>query len=134
MKAGRVHTVPLSHAAWDLLEKAKALSPHRTEADHLVFPNAKGEAFSDMTFTQLLRRMKVPYVMHGFRASFRTWGAETTDYEHGLLEFALAHVVGSETVDAYLHTTMVEKRRQLMADWAQQIQRPQASTLSSDQV
>lgn len=118
MKADREHSVPLSQTAWELIEQAKKLNPHQTGPDHLVFPNPKGLPFSDMTFTQILRRMGVPYVMHGFRASFRTWGADIGRYEHEVLEFALSHVVGDATVQAYLRTAMIERRRQLMDDWA----------------
>lgn len=35
-----------------------------------------------------------------------------------MLEFALAHVVGDQTVRAYARSDMVEKRLQLMQDWA----------------
>ena len=87
----------------------------------LIFPNAKGQALSDMTLTQLLRRMDLDYTMHGFRSSFRTWGAEVAHYDHDMLEFALAHVVGDSTVRAYQRSDMVEKRRSLMQDWAQYI-------------
>ena len=73
-----------------------------------------------MVFTQLLRRMGTDYTMHGFRASFRTWATEKTEYPHEMIEMALAHAVGDETVRAYMRTTMVERRRQLMEDWAQQ--------------
>ncbi|MNV98350.1 integrase [compost metagenome] len=35
-----------------------------------------------------------------------------------MLEFALAHTVGDQTVRAYMRTDMLEKRRQLMEDWS----------------
>ena len=118
MKAGREHAVPLSDAAWDLLEQAKALQSNPDHPAGLIFPNPKGKPFSDMTFTQLLRRMQQPYTMHGFRASFRTWGAETGHYEHEMLEIALSHIVGDATVRAYQRSDVVEKRRELMQEWA----------------
>lgn len=137
MKADREHSVPLSDAAWSLLEEAKKLNPHQISPLHLVFPNPKGVPFSDMTFTQLLRRMGVPYVMHGFRASFRTWGADIGHYEHDMLEIALSHVVGDDTVKAYQRSAMIDRRRQLMDDWAKYIHPPEvqapAAAASSDQ-
>lgn len=114
MKAGRRHRVPLSSAARSILVRAKQLSPN----SELIFPNTKGTALSDMVFTQLLRRLGVSYTMHGFRASFRTWGAEITDHKRELLEIALSHQVGSEVEQAYNHSDMIEKRRQLMEHWA----------------
>lgn len=84
----------------------------------LIFPNTQGLPLSDMVFTQLLRRMRVEYTMHGFRASFRTWGSEQTKHPHEMLEFALAHTVGDQTVRSYMRTDMLDRRRQLMEDWS----------------
>lgn len=125
MKAGRPHSVPLSAAAWAVLEQAKKLRPDLQKPNEsltgLIFPNTRGGALSDMTFTQVLRRMKVDHTMHGFRASFRTWGSEIAHHEHALLEFALAHMVGDATERAYQRSDMREKRRSLMQDWADHI-------------
>ena len=83
-----------------------------------------------MTFTQILRRMGLSYTMHGFRASFRTWGAEIAHYEHELLEIAIAHQIGdAKTTRAYHRSDMVEKRRQLMRDWANYIENNSSAEL-----
>lgn len=117
MKAERPHHVPLSIAAQETLKQAKeAFQPESSNS--LIFPSPRGKVLSDMVFTQMLRRMDVPFTVHGFRASFRTWGDEATDYPHEMLEFALAHAVGDQTVRAYARGSMVERRRQLMQDWA----------------
>lgn len=120
MKSGRPHRIPLSKRAQKLLKRAADL---RTEAEgDLVFPSASGRPFSDMVFTQLLRRLGEPFTMHGFRASFRTWGSEETQYPHEMLEFALAHVISDQTVRAYARSDMLEKkRRELMDSWANYI-------------
>jgi integrase len=119
MKANRQHTVPLSDAAWTVLEAARQHRSDDAEATGLIFSNPRGGELSDMTFTQLLRRMGVVYTMHGFRASFRTWGADIAHYEHDMLEIALSHVVGDSTVRAYHRSDMLEKRRRLMREWAE---------------
>jgi len=118
MKSGREHRVPLTPRVLMILMHARqcALEINGTMSA-LVFPNQKGKAFSDMVFTQLLRRLGVLYTVHGFRATFRTWGMETTDYPHEMLEFALAHVSGDATVRAYARGDMVTRRRSLMRDW-----------------
>jgi integrase len=120
MKAGRPHNVPLSVRSAQILAEAKQLRDQGllTSEMGLIFPNTHGLPLSDMVFTQLLRRMRLEYTMHGFRASFRTWGSEQTRYEHEMLEFALAHTVGNQTVRSYMRTDMLEKRRQLMDDWS----------------
>jgi integrase len=128
MKAGREHRVPLSSRATEVLRAARTLQAEQaaaadapadgTEAIDLVFPSPRRKTYSDMVFTQLLRRVEQPYTMHGFRATFRTWGMDHTEYPAEMLEFALAHLVGDQTVRAYARSDMVEKRRQLMEDWA----------------
>lgn len=133
MKSDRQHTVPLSEAALVVLKRAKEIRPElhaeNSKPIGLIFPNGNGVALSDMTFTQVLRRLSVDHTMHGFRASFRTWGANIAHYEHDMLEFALAHVVGDKTTQAYLRSDMVEKRRNLMHEWANYIKSTEAAEL-----
>lgn len=130
MKAGREHRVPLSTRAKAVLKAARAEQGAQGadggDAD-LIFPSRRGQPLSDMVFTQLLRRLGLPYTMHGFRASFRTWGMEATSYPDEMLEFALAHVVGDQTVRAYARSDMVAKRRQLMQDWADYLGKTEAT-------
>jgi integrase len=113
MKAGREHRVPLSDAGMALLQSL----PRRVDSD-LLFPGAKGKPLSDMTLTAVLRRMKVDATVHGFRSCFADWGAERTNYPSSMIEMALAHKIGSEVEAAYRRGDMLEKRRALMADWA----------------
>jgi integrase len=138
MKAGREHRVPLSSRATEVLRAARTVQaewePEGQErtavngadatiaAADLVFPSPRRKTYSDMVFTQLLRRLEQPYTMHGFRATFRTWGMDCTQYPAEMLEFALAHLVGDQTVRAYARSDMVEKRRQLMEDWGAYIE------------
>ncbi|MBG9388387.1 tyrosine-type recombinase/integrase [Caenimonas aquaedulcis] len=119
MKSGRPHRIPLSKRAQKLMKLAEKL---RTTTDgDLVFANPSGKPYSDMVFTQLLKRLKEPFTMHGFRSSFRVWGSEETQYAHELMEFALAHVVTDQTVRAYARSDMLEKRREMMDSWANYI-------------
>ena len=136
MKAGKGHKVPLSAQAFALIERAASLrdSGHLPSEAGLVFPNPKGLPFSDMVFIKLLRDMKFPYTMHGFRASFRTWATEATEYPYEMLELALAHRVGDETVRAYMRSSMVEKRRHLMEDWAVYIEKSDKSNSALERV
>lgn len=116
MKAGREHVVPLPPQAVALFEKMKA---HRRGDSELVFPGMKrGKPLSDMTLTKALRDMGLSVTAHGFRSTFRDWVAEQTTWPAELAEAALAHVVNDKTVAAYQRGTMLEKRRDLMADWA----------------
>lgn len=113
MKAGRAHTLILSDAAVAVLKKMEGKSKH------IVFHGRGGKTeLSDMSLTAVLRRMKVPYHVHGFRSSFRDWVAEKTDFPREMAELQLAHTVGDSTERAYMRTTMKDKRRVMMTDWA----------------
>jgi integrase len=113
MKAGREHRVPLSKAALDLLEALP-----RLDGVDLVFPSPRGGAMSDMSLTAVLRRMGREEVPHGFRSTFRDWAAERTHYPSDMAEMALAHTISNAVEAAYRRGDQMEKRRQMMADWA----------------
>ena len=116
MKSGREHVIPLSAPAVALLERMKE---HKRGGSDFVFPgNVKGKPLSDMTLTKALRDMGLAVTAHGFRSTFRDWAAETTNFPSDLAEAALAHVVADKTVAAYQRGTMLEKRRAMMAAWA----------------
>ena len=113
MKAGREHRVPLSARVLEILEGLPR------EGDFL-FPGArKDRPISNMAMLELVRGMRgMGATVHGFRSTFRDWAAEQTTYPGEMCEIALAHVVSDKTEKAYRRGDMMEKRRQLMSDWA----------------
>jgi integrase len=113
MKANKEHRVPLSSMAVELLE-----SLPRHEGSDLVFPSPRGGLMSDMSLTAVMRRMERKEVPHGFRSTFRDWAAELTHYPRDMAEMALAHSLGNAVEAAYRRGDMLEKRRQMMEDWA----------------
>jgi integrase len=119
MKGGRIHRVPLSAAAVDVL-KARLTSGTPPSPDKLVFESdmRRGAAISQATMSALLRRMGRTETVHGFRSTFRDWTAETTDFPGEVAEAALAHVVGDRVEAAYRRGDLFEKRRALMDAWA----------------
>lgn len=123
MKAKRQHRVPLSARAVQLIREQLKAEPDA----EFVFPGIKaGQAMSDMTLLAVLKRMKRKNVtVHGFRSTFRDWGAEQTSYPREMLEMALAHALPSEVEAAYLRSDMMDKRRRLMTDWARYCDTPQ---------
>ena len=114
MKAGREHRVPLSETAMAFLRTLP-----RIVDSELLFPNMKGTVLSDMTLTAVLRRMGSPVTAHGFRSTFRDWAGETTAYPREVIEHALAHQLKDKAEAAYARGTLFDKRRRLMADWAE---------------
>jgi integrase len=116
MKAKREHVVPLSKPALRVLRRCNDL---RSGDEQLIFPGIRPrQPMSDMTLTKLLRELKVPVTVHGFRSSFRDWVSEETDVQGEVAEAALAHTVPNKTEAAYRRGSLLEKRRALMCDWA----------------
>ncbi len=111
MKARREHRAALNDDAIKLLETLP-------RTGDMVFPNSKDSALSDMTLTQVLRRMgRGDITAHGFRSTFRDWASERTNYPRDVAEMALAHTIGDKVEAAYRRGDLFEKRRLMMADW-----------------
>jgi integrase len=122
MKAGREHRVPLGVRALEILD---AVAPLAKDADgeivanrHLFPGQKRDRPLSVMAFEMLLRRMKAEVTTHGFRSSFRDWSGEVSSFPREIAEAALAHVVGDQTERAYRRGDALEKRREMMDEWA----------------
>jgi integrase len=123
MKSGREHRVPLSLPAQQIIEELRALS---SDADGVVFPGGfvfpggRGtEALSNMAMTAVLRRMgRSQITAHGFRSCFRDWARESTNFPREVAETALAHMLKDKVEAAYARGDLLDKRRELMAAWA----------------
>lgn len=114
MKMSRDHRVPLSDRATAVLREADRLR----DGTGLVFPSPRGKVLSDNTLSKLMRENGIDAVPHGFRSSFRDWAAEQTSTPHAVMEQALAHKVGSAVEQAYARSDLLERRRELMQQWA----------------
>lgn len=131
MKMGREHRIPLTADAIALLK-----SLPRMKDNALVFPAARGGQLSDMTVSAVMRRMsgadkaengngfldrvsKRPAVPHGLRSTFRDWAAERTNFPGEMAEVALAHKISNAVEASYRRGDMIEKRRRMMAEWAE---------------
>lgn len=116
MKAQVVHEVPLSDAALAVLQAVRSDGQKPTD---VVFPAPRGGSLSDMSLSQLLKRMgHKDITVHGFRSTFRDWAGEKTQFGREEVEMALAHTVASSVERAYRRGRALEKRRELMAEWA----------------
>ncbi|MEY3080856.1 MAG: hypothetical protein RJA94_841 [Pseudomonadota bacterium] len=114
MKAGREHRIPLQGRALDI---ARLLG--ETKTGDYVFPGAKpGRPLSVMSMTMVMRRLKQPFTVHGFRSAFRDWASEETGFAREVAEQALAHIIESAVERAYRRSDLFEKRRELMKAWA----------------
>jgi integrase len=108
MKARREHRVALSSAAQAVLEKTP-----RDRRHGLIFPAVSGHVL-----WKRVRALTDAATVHGFRATFKTWASEQTNFAREIVELALAHRgVGDDVERAYLHSDLLHKRRQLADAW-----------------
>ena len=114
MKAEADHRIPITDRMMNILEA-------QPRAGRFIFAGQRPDKkLSAAVMWQLLQTMRpaASYTVHGFRASFRDWAAEQTEYANHVVEMALAHTIGSAVEAAYRRSDLFDKRRALMADWA----------------
>jgi integrase len=120
MKMAREHRVPLSDAAVAILRDMTAKRSSSKAGLHpFVFPSTlPRKPLSNMALAMTMRRLSAgEFTVHGFRSSARSWMADH-GVEFEVAEQCLAHAVGNAAAQAYLRTTMVKRRRPVMAAWA----------------
>jgi integrase len=107
MKASREHRVPLTPQMMKVLGKKQA-------PDVPLFKVSSQSAMLDT-----LRSLDGNgYKVHGFRASFETWGQEATNFPRDLVKLCTAHDKRSATDKAYQRSDLLEKRREIMTAWS----------------
>lgn len=117
MKERREHRVPLCEAAVAILKDRRGEKP--AEPDKLIFPGVGGAQLSPMTMTKVVRDLGEPNAtVHGFRSTFRDWVGDATVFDGALAEAALSHAVGDQTERAYRRGDALDRRREMMLDWA----------------
>ena len=109
MKSRKLLRVPLAKPVVDLLTCVPRHSRY-------IFADASGEP---VPAGQLRALLDDSLTVHGFRSTFRDWAGERTNFPHDVCEAALAHCYGSASSEAYQRGDLLEKRRRLMAAWAQ---------------
>jgi integrase len=129
MKKRRIHKVPLSAQALDVLTQAR----DTFMSDRLVFPGlTRGSPLNSRALQSVTQKaLHEPYAVHGFRAAFSTWAHERTDVPHELIELALAHIEGqgNSVARAYNRSDAIERRRALMQMWGNFLTGAQASNV-----
>jgi len=114
MKAGVLQRVPLCDEAVQVLTKMREWRMGDSER---VFMGERGGLLSDVAINKTLHSIAPDVTVHGFRSSFRMWGAETTACPSAVLEAALAHVNPNEVEASYQRSDLFERRRELMQAW-----------------
>jgi len=114
MKAEREHRVPLCDEVMQILAK---MQQWRIDDVEHVFPGMRGGQISGVAVGYTLHAIAPKVTVHGFRSSFREWGAETTTFPSAVLELALAHVNKDKVEEAYQRSDLFERRIELMSAW-----------------
>lgn len=125
MKGGKDHKVPLSSKTIGILKELNKVSQ-----SEYIFPGLKeGKPISDGTMLKTLKSMEyAKCTVHGFRSTFKDWAADCTSYQNEVSEMALAHTIDSKVEAAYRRGELLEKRTNLMNDWALYCERAKTST------
>ena len=118
-KTNQPHRVPLPPQAISLLKGLPVI-----DGNPRIFPSPQGVSLSDSTLSKLMRDMRTNGefhsvgVPHGFRSTFRDWAADRTKYPDDIRKVATMHEIGDAVQQAYQRTDLLEKRRRLMTEWA----------------
>ena len=124
MKTGKEHRVPLSSDALGVRHKVRSetelLTGGCVAGDDFIFVRRPSNCpLSNMAMTMLMRRQKLDdLTVHGFRSTFRDWLDEHTSFAEELGEICLSHQVGSSVSRAYRRGDALERRREVMKQWA----------------
>jgi len=115
MKMRQAFDIPLALEVIELLQRLP-----RIEGSPYLFP---GQGKSGVMHANAVRNLlhdlgHGDITRHGFRSSFRDWANERTQYPREICELALAHDERDQTEAAYSRSDFIEKRRNLMSDWA----------------
>ena len=116
MKTGRLHRVPLSNLALEILKKIKA----RSISDRYVFSFNGKKPISNMSMLSLVYRKFSHFdiTVHGFRSTFRDWGETSGSYTVRSLEYCLSHNFGNKVEKAYQRDDLLVFRSKIMTDWS----------------
>jgi integrase len=121
MKAERDHRVPLSGAAWRVIEAMEGV-----RENEFIFPGRRGDGhLHEHAMRESLHRLlpDVECTVHGFRSTFTDWAAEQTNFPKEARDLALAHKIPDAVEEAYRRGDMFERRRQLAEAWARYLDR-----------
>ena len=124
-----VFVVPLNDIAIGAVEAMRAINDKRAKPSPFVFADDGEERpVSQDRLTKLTRAMRSagnwrdpvtnkPFVIHGFRASFRTW-VEATGHDRQAAELTMGHKAFGAVEALYIRDDFLGKRRKLLDDWS----------------
>ena len=116
MKNKIEHKVPLSTQSIQILLHARDQSGR---SQGTIFPPQRGGQYiHGGMLSRLPKRLRLPFVPHGLRSSFRNWAASRPHIAHHTAEMVLAHTPKEAVVKAYLNDVFFEQRQPVMQEWS----------------
>jgi integrase len=113
-KSNREHRVPLPPPALELIDALAA-----EQRNDLLFPGVRhNRPVAATVVLELMQDLRPGMTLHGLRACFRTWSAESANVRQDIAEAALAHVIEDKTAAAYQRGDLLALRVELMRAWA----------------
>jgi len=115
MKSGIAHEVPLTREAVALLADLPRLA-----GNPFLFPGLKPGRPINSNSMRLFLRKKTPEMtstVHGFRSTFRDWAEEQNKWGSRAIEACLAHTNKNKVEAAYLRSSLLTSRREILAAW-----------------
>jgi len=116
MKKNRMHIVPLSDQAIEIIKEQFEMYPH---SDY-IFPGEDGDMIGKTTLNTALKNLDIDFTMHSFRATASTIANEN-GFNPDWVELQLAHSAEDKTRASYNHAQWLNDRRQMMQWWADHV-------------
>jgi integrase len=114
-KANREHRVPLSPPALQVIDALAAL-----RRNDLLLPGVRhGRPVAATEVLSLMQELRPGTTVHGLRATFRTWCAESAGVRQDIAEAALGHAIADQVVASYQRGDLLALRAELMTRWAE---------------
>ena len=113
MKMKRSHRVPISKQLQNILDNRLKISEYVLFSPRNPQKHVLPDTIEKFLRTHGFRGVLVP---HGIRSIGRTWMTEHR-VPFDVAEACLAHSVGSQTVQAYDRSDLLEERRKVMQEW-----------------
>ena len=103
-----------------LPKQAKAIIEHLPRTSPWIFPSRTGSpspCIGSKHIPTAIREQFPKFTIHGFRSTFSDWCAKN-DKNPIVSEKCLMHAVGNQVFRAYQRDDLLDKRRQLLQEWA----------------
>lgn len=121
--------VPLSPAAFEIVEAMRDLNMRRANPSPFIFAGDNGDAVSETALTVLIRLLRRkggwtdpdsgrPISVHGFRSSFRTFVETTRRQDSVIAELVMGHRAHAAVEVRYIRGDgLLDERRRLLFAW-----------------